>query len=53
MVLVTFATLHPHDGRPLPQWPFRISVNTLLSIYSMIIKANVSFIAVSCIGQLQ
>ncbi|KAI0852748.1 hypothetical protein F5Y00DRAFT_272406 [Daldinia vernicosa] len=50
---VIFATLYPHDGHPLPQWPFRISVNTLLSIYSIILRSGLSFILMSCIGQFQ
>ncbi|KAI1469257.1 uncharacterized protein F4812DRAFT_422540 [Daldinia caldariorum] len=51
--LVILATLYPYDRRPLPQWPIRISVNTLLSIYSMVFKASLGFVAASCIGQLQ
>lgn len=47
------ATLYPHDGQPLPQWPFSISINTLLSIYSMALKACLGFLVTSCIGQLQ
>ncbi|KAI0380864.1 hypothetical protein F5Y04DRAFT_271275 [Hypomontagnella monticulosa] len=50
---IIFATLYPHDGQPLPQWPFQISANTLLSVYSMVLRASLSFIVVSCIGQLQ
>ncbi|KAI0884332.1 uncharacterized protein GGS22DRAFT_22221 [Annulohypoxylon maeteangense] len=53
VVIIIFATLYPHDGRPMPEWPLRISVNALLSIYSMMLKASISFIIVSCIGQLQ
>ncbi|KAI1100140.1 hypothetical protein F4804DRAFT_348777 [Jackrogersella minutella] len=53
VICIIIATLYPHDGRPLPQWPLKISVNTLLSIYSMVLKGGLSFITVSCIGQLQ
>ncbi|KAI8966263.1 hypothetical protein F5Y11DRAFT_365841 [Daldinia sp. FL1419] len=51
--LVILATLYPYDGRPLPEWPLSLSVNTLLSIYSMVLKASLAFVAASCIGQLQ
>ncbi|KAI1803519.1 hypothetical protein F4811DRAFT_328374 [Daldinia bambusicola] len=51
--LAILATLYPYDTRPLPQWPLRISVNTLLSIYSVVLKASLGFVAASCIGQLQ
>lgn len=47
------ATLYPHDGQPLPRWPFSISINALLSIYSMTLKACLGFLVTSCIGQLQ
>lgn len=46
-------TLYPHAGQPLPQWPFRISINTLLSIYSLVFKTCLTFVVASCIGQLQ
>ncbi|KAI0196911.1 hypothetical protein F4808DRAFT_439232 [Astrocystis sublimbata] len=50
---IILATLYPHNGHPLPQWSFSISLNTLLSIYTLVMKASLSFIATSCIGQLQ
>jgi hypothetical protein len=31
-------TLGTHNGRPLPKWPFEISVNALVSIFSVILK---------------
>lgn len=33
-------TLKAHDGLPLPKWPFHISVNALVSIFSVILKAT-------------
>lgn len=53
--LITFATLYPYNARdqPLPQWPFKVSLNSLLSVYSIILKACIGFVLVSCIGQLQ
>lgn len=53
--VITFATLYPYNARdqPLPQWPFKISLNSLLSVYSIIFKACIGFVLVSCIGQLQ
>lgn len=47
------ATLYPYDGKPLPQWPYSISINALLSIYSMVLKACLGFLVTSCIGQIQ
>lgn len=51
--IIIFATLHPHSGHPLPQWPFKISINSLLSVYALVFKAAIGFILTSCIGQLQ
>ncbi|RDL35960.1 uncharacterized protein BP5553_06572 [Venustampulla echinocandica] len=50
---IIVATIYPHAGDPLPEWPFRISINTLLSIYTVVFKACIAFIIASCIGQLQ
>ncbi|KAI0203466.1 hypothetical protein F4808DRAFT_449075 [Astrocystis sublimbata] len=47
------ATLYPHDGQPLPQWPFSITINALLSIYAVVMKASMLLILTSGIGQLQ
>lgn len=49
----TVATLEPNQGKPLPQWPFDISVNALLSIYSVVFKICMTFVIQSCISQQQ
>ncbi|KAK2773509.1 hypothetical protein CKAH01_13549 [Colletotrichum kahawae] len=46
-------TILPHADQPLPQWPYAITVNGLLSIYSITIRGCLAFILASCIGQLQ
>lgn len=46
-------TLLPHQNQPLPQWPFHISINTLLSIYSVALKGSATFVIQSCISQHQ
>lgn len=51
--IIIFATLYPHSGQPLPQWPFKVSINSLLSVYGLGFKAVIGFILTSCIGQLQ
>lgn len=38
-LIAIVVTLKIHEGRPLLSWPFRISVNTLISIFSVILKA--------------
>jgi hypothetical protein len=53
MPLIIVATLYPHAGQPIPEWPFRITINALLSVYSLALKAAIGFLVASCIGQLQ
>ncbi|TGO67275.1 hypothetical protein BOTNAR_0045g00190 [Botryotinia narcissicola] len=50
---VIIMTLYPNAGKPSPEWPFQISINTLLSIYGLVFKTCLTFIVTSCIGQLQ
>lgn len=47
------ATLYPHQGQPLPQWPFSITINALLSVYSMVLKTCIAGLVTSCVSQLQ
>lgn len=51
--LVIFGTLYPYNGQPSPQWPFNASINSLLSVYALVLKASIAVILASCIGQLQ
>ncbi|KAI0171952.1 hypothetical protein GGR52DRAFT_448583 [Hypoxylon sp. FL1284] len=51
--LLILGTLYPHAGQPVPQWPFKISVNALLSIYGVVFRTCLTFVVASCIGQLQ
>ncbi|KAK8061169.1 hypothetical protein PG997_015390 [Apiospora hydei] len=51
--LIMLATLYPHAEQPLPNWPFKITINTLLSIYNVVFKTSIGFLAASAIGQLQ
>ncbi|KAK8133699.1 hypothetical protein PG984_005711 [Apiospora sp. TS-2023a] len=51
--LAMMGTLYAHAGQVAPEWPLKITVNALLSIYSVIFRAALGFVAASCIGQLQ
>ena len=46
-------TLQPHQGKPLPQWPYQISVNTLISIYAVVLKVTVLLVTAEGLGQLK
>lgn len=50
--LIIVGTLYPHAGQPAPQWPI-LSLNALLSIYSVVFRTCLTFTLASCIGQLQ
>lgn len=52
-LLAMVVTLYPHQGKPLPEWPFGLSINTLLSIYSFVLKAAIPIAVSSCLCQLQ
>ncbi|KAH8800221.1 hypothetical protein F5884DRAFT_838164 [Xylogone sp. PMI_703] len=39
LIFVILATLYPHEGKPQPRWPYHISINALLSVYSAILQA--------------
>lgn len=46
-------TLLPHRDDPLPKWPFNITINTLVSIYSSVFKMALAYLLPQCVGQLQ
>ena len=50
-MIAIVATLYPHQGKPLPQWPYHLSVNTLLSIYTAVLKGSIITVVSECIGQ--
>jgi len=43
-LLAITATLYPFSGKPLPQWPYGLSINTLLSIYVLMMRAAMLFL---------
>lgn len=47
------ATLQPHQGKPLPQWPYRISANTLISVYAVVLKVTILSVTAEGLGQLK
>ena len=44
------ATLYPHQGRPLPEWPFQISINALVSVYVVVLKTTIVFVTGEGLG---
>lgn len=53
MVMAVVVTIYTHADHPLPQWPYGITINGLLSIYSIVLRACIAYAIASCISQLQ
>lgn len=49
-LVAIIVTLRPHQDKPLPQWPYNISVNSLISIYVVILKATVLLVTAEGLG---
>ena len=52
-LLALVATLRPYQGQPIPKWPYHLSINTLVSLYIVILKAAMVFVAAEGLGQLK
>lgn len=50
---IMVATVFPHRNQPIPQWPFKISINAMLAIYTLVFKSAIAYAVTSCVGQLQ
>lgn len=49
VALVAIVTvLETHKGRPLPDWPFSISINALVSIIAVILKGAMMIPVAEC-----
>jgi hypothetical protein len=45
------ATLHAHQKRPLPQWPQLVNINSIVSLFSILIRAGVGMVLAEGISQ--
>lgn len=51
--LASFVTLYPYQGRPLPDWPYALTIGSLLSTYSVTLRLSASFLLSRGIAQMQ
>jgi hypothetical protein len=51
--LAIIATIWIYEGQPLPEWPYHLTVNTLISIYVVILKGALLLVTAQGIGQLK
>ena len=49
--LAIVVLLRTHEGRPLPEWPFSITINSLVSVFASIMSATMLVSVAECIGQ--
>ncbi|KAL4899348.1 hypothetical protein BDW74DRAFT_189438 [Aspergillus multicolor] len=45
--------LYYYDGRPMPEWPYGITLNALVSVFSTVMKASMAFILTESLAQLK
>lgn len=43
-LLAIVGTLWPFHGKPLPSWPYGLSINTLISVYIVIVKTGMAYV---------
>jgi Protein of unknown function (DUF3176) len=46
-------TIYPYEGRLLPQWPYHLTINSLISVYIVILKAAMLLVAAEGLSQLK
>ncbi|RDW63240.1 DUF3176 domain-containing protein [Aspergillus mulundensis] len=47
------AVLYHYDGQPMPDWPYGITLNALVSVFSTVMKATMAFILTESLAQLK
>lgn len=52
-ISVTIIALFHYDGEPIPHWPYGLTMNTTISIFSIIVKACVLVPIAASISQLK
>lgn len=52
-LLAIVAVLYPYQNRPLPQWPYGISTNTIIAIFAAIAKSAMLLVVAEGISQLK
>ena len=52
-LLAVVVTLSTHQGQPLPHWPYGISINSVISIYVIILKAAMLLAVTEGISQMK
>lgn len=52
-LVAVVVTIRPYEEHPLPQWPYHLSINSLIAIYVVILKAAILLVAAEGLNQLK
>ncbi|KAI1777772.1 hypothetical protein F4818DRAFT_456814 [Hypoxylon cercidicola] len=53
MIAALVGTVYPYQDRPLPQWPYTLSINTIVAFYSEVMRAAMIMVLSECLSQLK
>ncbi|KAI0887799.1 uncharacterized protein GGS22DRAFT_89249 [Annulohypoxylon maeteangense] len=53
MIAALVGTIRPYQNQPLPQWPYSLSINTIVSFYSEVMRAAMIMVLGECLSQLK
>ncbi|KAI4869416.1 hypothetical protein F4820DRAFT_455779 [Hypoxylon rubiginosum] len=53
MVAALVGTVYPYQNQPLPQWPYTLSINTIVAFYSEVMRAAMILVLGECLSQLK
>lgn len=52
-LLAIIVVLRCYDGHPMPDWPYGITLNALISVLSTVMKATMTFVLTESLAQLK
>lgn len=52
-LIAIIVVLFEYDGKPMPDWPYGITLNALISVLSTVMKATMAFVLTECLAQLK
>lgn len=52
-LVAIIVVLFKFDGRPMPDWPYGITLNALISVLSTVMKATMAFVLAESLAQLK
>lgn len=52
-LVAIIAVLYAYDGKPMPDWPYGITLNALVSLLSTVMKAAMAFPITEALSQLK